>query len=223
MIENQILAEKIGMRFICLCLGYFIGSFLTACLVVKIVRKKSVFAIGSGNPGMANVMAECGFKAGIFVLAGDLFKVALAFLICLWINKAGGFHLNRELVAAWTGFGCILGHDFPFWHRFSGGKGVACTCAALFLIHPLYGLPAMLIGMIMVFITKYLVIGALVIPGVFIPVGALLYGPEMAILSGVFFAVMLLRHRKDLKGVLEGTQKKVDILKALKNDRKRIK
>lgn len=195
-------------RILCLLLGYGFGNILTAEIVVRKIRGKSVFSIGTGNPGMANVMAQCGFVPGILVLAGDLLKTVIPCVLCRFLLfPAGG-----AASAAWAGLGCILGHNFPVWNRGKGGKGVSCTCAAIFCIHPLFGLLAMIVGMLAVFATKYLAIGAVLIPLAFLPMAAVLFGTETAVLVAVMALVMFTRHAEGLKKIPGGTEKQVDVL-----------
>ena len=200
-------------RLICLLLGYVPGTILTAELVTRRVKKKSVFAIGSGNPGMANVMAQCGFLPGILVLAGDLLKTVVPCVLCRFVLFPG----EGVFAAAWAGLGCILGHNFPLWHRGKGGKGVSCTCAAIFCIHPFWGLLAMIVGMVAVFFTKYLAIGAVLIPLAFLPAAALFYGPEAALVTGIMAGIMFARHAPGLRNISRGVEKQVDVLRLIRD------
>ena len=102
----------------------------------------------------------CAFR----VLAGDVGKTLLACLLCRYVC---GAELGT-LATAYAGLGCILGHDYPFWHWFHGGKGVACDAAALILIWPMGGLFSCLIGLTAVLLTGYLPLGAVLIPAAFI-------------------------------------------------------
>ncbi|MBQ7505900.1 MAG: glycerol-3-phosphate acyltransferase [Lachnospiraceae bacterium] len=178
-------------RILCLIIGYGFGCFLTAAVVVRKCRRCSVFTLGTGNPGMANVMAQCGLFPGILVLIGDVVKTVLAFFVCYLLFRE---KLGTDLLAAYAGLGAVAGHDFPFWHRFVGGKGVSCTCAALFCIHPLYGLAAMIVGLLAVLITKKLAVGAVVIPAVFLPAAYFVSGKEVLILCLILTALMVLRN-----------------------------
>ena len=199
-------------RIVCLVIGYFFGCILSASVIVRIRRRVSVFQIGTGNPGMANVMAQCGFRDGIMVLIGDVLKVIISFVICYLIYKG---QIAAEYLAAYAGLGATLGHDFPFWHRFIGGKGVACTCAMLFCIHPLCGLAAMIIGMILCFVTKYLSIGAVLIPLAFLPAAGLLYGTEMLILCVILSVLSFLKNLKSFQNIRAGKEKKIDLLRKI--------
>lgn len=200
-------------RIWCLLIGYACGNFLTAEVVTRQKTGKSAFAIGTGNPGMANVMAQCGFVAGIVTLAGDLAKTSLACVLCRWVF----FRKWGILAAAYAGIGVCLGHDFPIWHHFRGGKSVATTCAAIFWVNPIWGLVAMVIGMVVVFVTKYLSIGAVVIPAAFAAISFMLY--HSAELTGVMVALTLLmfcRHFENLRNIPKGTEPQTDVIGLIK-------
>ena len=218
-------------RLFSILIGYALGNFLTAEWVVRRRTGKSVFDIGSGNPGMANVMAQCGFGPGMLVLAGDLGKTVLACVLARFVL----FPEAGAMAAAWAGLGAVLGHNFPCWHRFRGGKGVACTCAAIFCVQPLWGLLAMIVGMFAVFRTQYLPVGAVLIPSAFTLFGYLYFrgvaamdasgalpaggyappggsvGSEIAMVSGLLSIIMLIRHFPGLRGAAAGTEPKINV------------
>ena len=102
-------------RLLCLLVGYLCGCFLTAELVARARTGKSAVALGTGNPGMANLAHELGKGWGAVVLAGDIAKTALAFGLCRALFPALG-----GLSGLWAGLGAVLGHNFPFWRGFRG-------------------------------------------------------------------------------------------------------
>ena len=148
------------LAVICTVIGYLCGCFLTAELAARLAEGKSASEIGSGNPGMANIMANLGKKAGFFVLAGDVGKTLIAFGVS-WL-LAGGL-LGRETFL-WAGLGVVLGHNFPFWKKFRGGKGVAVTCTWLIFFMPVWGTVSCIAGGAVVLATGYLPLGAVLIP-----------------------------------------------------------
>lgn len=198
-------------RLLCILIGYFPGCFLMAEAVVRKQKHTSVFEIGTGNPGMANVMAQCGFMPGLAVLAGDAAKTVLVCVFCRFLL----FPQAGAAAAAWAGLGCVLGHDFPFWHHFRGGKGVSCTCLAIFVIHPAAGLLAMIISMFFVFLTQYLPVGAVLIPAAFVPMAYLLYGKETAAVAVLMTVLMFCRHFPGLKNIPSGTEPRVNVAQLL--------
>ncbi len=199
-------------RLISLLIGYAFGNFLTAELVSRKVSGNSVFNIGTGNPGMANIVNQYGVKYGAVVLAGDLLKTFVPCLVC----RVALFPNLGATAAAFAGVGAILGHNFPIWHRFRGGKGVTCTCAALVSISFGYGLLACMIGLIGVLISHYLPIGAILIPAAFLIPAFCLYGHEVGVLAIFMALLMLQRHMPGLRNIPTGTEPKKDLLKKLK-------
>ena len=200
-------------RIISLLIGYACGNFLTAEAVTRRLTGQPCSKLGkTGNPGMANVMSNLGFKAGIIVLAGDVIKTALAMgLSCLLFRNVLG-----RLAVFYAGFGAVLGHDFPVWQKFKGGKGVACCCTLLILFSP-WGLLAAVIGMITVFITKYLCIGGIVIPAAFILPAFFVYGKEVGCLSIILTLLSALKHWPVLKTIPSGQCEKTDVIGQIKN------
>ena len=110
-------------RLICLTVGYVCGCLLTAEAVARWRTGQGARALGTGNPGMANIAGTLGKGAGALVLAGDLLKTALACALCrLLLAQALG-----RLAVLYAGLGAALGHNFPFWSGFHGGKGGTVT------------------------------------------------------------------------------------------------
>ena len=199
-------------RAACLAIGYFFGCFLTGALVVRLKTGKSVAEFGTGNPGMANVTVIFGLKAGLLVLAGDLLKTVLACLLCLLLF--GGDFLKEpqlsigRISCLWGGLGAVLGHNWPFWRKFSGGKGVAVTCMAIFLFSPLWGALADLAGMMTVLITGFLPLGAVVITIVFTLFSFLFISPEACVLAVILMVIMFSRHWKGLIRMVRGEEER---------------
>ena len=96
---------------------------------IQTCRRKSASRLGTGNPGMANIMAQLGFKWGLLVLAGDLLKDAVSCMLCRFSSVSPA----RQECCSLCGHRLAAGHNFPFWNRFRGGKGVAVTCMTLFI------------------------------------------------------------------------------------------
>ena len=133
------------------CGGVSVRLFPHGEVVARCTAGESARQIGSGNPGMANIMTHLGKRAGLLVLAGDVLKTAAACWFC-W-QLAPELHLTALL---YGGFGAVLGHNWPFWNHGHGGKGVAVTCAWLMLYLPVTGVLCCLAGGIAVLLTGYL-------------------------------------------------------------------
>ena len=201
-----------GEKALCLLIGYLSGCILTAELIVKHKTGKSVSEFGTGNPGMANVMRIFGFKTGAAVLAGDLIKTVAAVLICcLLFGRSSVLPSGKPLgqpAVLWAGLGATLGHNWPVWRRLKGGKGVAVTCMTIFLFSPLWGLASDVAGMLVVFRTGYLPLGAVVITTLFTVFSGIFYGMEAFIPALVLALIMLSRHYPGLIRSFKGTEEK---------------
>ena len=189
---------------ISLIIGYLFGSILTASIISWIKTGRDISQIGSGNPGMANVMANIGRIEGLLTLAGDIFKVLAAFFFA-WILTGFG---ELQPVILWTGFGCILGHDFPVWRKFQGGKGVTVTCVWLVFLMPVWGSVACIAGGAVTIITGYLPVGGVLIPVLAIPFAFVFYGPWSGILVTISAGIMIWRPWEGLMRIREGSERR---------------
>ena len=120
-------------RLLCLAIGYVCGLFQTAYIYGKSkgidIREK-----GSGNAGTTNTLRVFGTKAGLLVLLGDVVKCAVACLITRYFI-APMFPGKKYLLILYAATGAILGHDFPFYMNFKGGKGIAATAGLICCLH----------------------------------------------------------------------------------------
>lgn len=188
--------------FLSLIIGYLAGCFLTADVISHIFVHESVFSIGTGNPGMANVMACIGKKPGFLVLAGDIVKTLIAFLVT-WILF--GRHGISDFLL-WSGLGVLIGHNWPFWHGFRGGKGVTVTCTWLIIVMPVWGTIACLTGGAVTILSGYLPLGAVIIAWLGSLFAFLTKGTE----AGIFFLIAALimtgKHFPGILGMVRGTE-----------------
>ena len=192
-------------RLICMVIGYCIGCIETAHVVGKL-WKVDLRQHGSGNLGTTNALRVLGKKAGAMVFIGDIMKSVIAFLICRAVFK------DAATVAGLFGsVGAVLGHNYPFYLNFKGGKGIAVmigmTAALAFTTNPLLAIPNALIGFGLAFGTRYVSLGSLGF-ATCLPISCYLLGYEKEIIL-ITFCVSLLafwRHRKNIKNLLNGTE-----------------
>ena len=142
------------LRVLCLGAGYLFGCFLTAEIVARCTAGCSAREIGTGNPGMANILTHLGKPAGFLVLAGDVLKTAAACWFCWQAAPELG-----HTALLYGGLGAVLGHNWPFWNKFRGGKGVAVSCTWLILYLPITGALCCLAGGGAVLLSGYLPLG----------------------------------------------------------------
>lgn len=194
----------IGMRLLAMGTGYIFDNFLTADVVARLCTGKRAEEIGSGNPGMANIMSHVGKKAGVVVLLGDIVKTLLAFMAA-W-RLTGSFIDDAALL--WAGMGAVLGHNFPVWNHFRGGKGVTVTCTWLIIYMPLWGTVCCIAGGVLTLLTGYLPLGAFLIALFAVPAAFLSKGLEAGICMTVFLLLMISRHYRGLKRMADKKEKR---------------
>ena len=199
-------------RLLSCMIGYVFGCVLTGEIIAYQFAGKSAAHLGeTGNPGMANIMATLGFVPGILVLAGDIVKTALAIGISGLLFRDAGW-----IVVLYAGLGATLGHDFPLWRGFRGGKGVVTTNLAITVYSPLWGVIANLLGAAIVAATQYLCLAGPACPAVFAVIMFLRGEWEAGVLSLVLTALALYCHGKSIRGMFDGTTSRTDVLGALK-------
>ena len=199
-------------RLWCVLAGYLFGSFLTADLIV-FCRTGARRAEGFGNPGMANVASRLGTGSGLLVLAGDILKTAAACALCrLWLFPGMG-----RMAVLYAGLGAVLGHCWPVWNGFRGGKGVAVAGAASILFSPPVGIASYLLGAAAVLAMGYLAVGSAVI-AVSLPLLTALFGlgREAAAAAGVSGGGMLGRHSGNFARMRAGTEGRASVASRLK-------
>ena len=200
-----------GMGTVVVCslaVGYVCGSFLTAELVSKHVSGKSAFDVGMGNPGMANMGATYGTGWAAVTLAGDIAKTILAFVLARSL-----FPATADVAGTAAAVGATLGHVFPAWHRFHGGKSVATTCAGIILVAPVAGGIAAMTGLLVVLFGGYLCLGALVIPAVWLAIELACQDTVHTIAGALLVAVAVWCHGGPAAGIRTGETPRASISK----------
>ena len=154
------------IRLLCLCIGYIFGLFQSAFFYGK-MKGIDIRTVGSGNAGTTNTLRVLGTKAGFIVLIGDILKTVLAIGLVRLLIVPGHQELEYLLVI-YTAVGAILGHNYPFYMQFKGGKGIAATAGLLFAFHPLFAVAGVASFLLIFNLTHYVSLGSLVVYAVFI-------------------------------------------------------
>ena len=186
-------------------LAYLIGSIPFALLLARRFGAADLRRIGSGNLGAANVMRASGVTAGLLVVALDMSKGAAS----VWL--AARDSAGAALPAA-AGFAAIIGHIYPLWLRFRGGKGVATACGVFTVLTPVAVGPALAVFLGSVWMTRYISVGS-ILASVALPPIAYATGSPMPVLAVAMIASMLIlvRHRTNLARVLAGTEQRIGL------------
>ena len=185
-------------------LAYLLGSVSFAVLLVRVTTGKDIRTEGSGNAGATNVLRAHGKTLGLVVAALDIGKGALAvFLVKLATAD------SRYTAAA--GFAAILGHVFPLFYGFRGGKGVATAVGAFLVLAPWATLVCIAVFLLVVAITRYVSLGSVVAMVLLPPVAGLVFhAPPPIVMAAAGAAVLIvLKHRENLKRLAAGTERRL--------------
>lgn len=202
-------------RIICLAVGYVFGLFQTGYLVGKMhhidIRQK-----GSGNSGTTNALRVMGWKAGACTFIGDVLKCILAVVLMRYVYRDSGI---APLLGMYAGLGATLGHNFPFYMKFKGGKGIA-VMAGLIASTSVWMIPIPLVSfLVAVMFTRYVSLGSLLASSTFFleivmfgKLGgfdmAFPYRMEVYVIAFVLMALAWIRHKENIVRLLHGTENK---------------
>jgi glycerol-3-phosphate acyltransferase PlsY len=183
-------------------LAYLIGSVPFGLFIVRLMTGNDVRESGSGNIGATNVLRTTGRAAGVLTLVLDIAKAFLA----VWLadRLSGGSTLWTSFAA----FAVLLGHAFPVWLKFKGGKAVATFVGAFAWLTPLPLLAVLLIFVLLVAWTRYLSLGSIVAAGLF-PLGCwMILHPDWPVLAAAMGAAVLViwRHRSNIERIRAGNE-----------------
>jgi len=183
--------------------GYVCGSLASAIIVCRLSGLPDPRSGGSGNPGATNVLRLAGKRAALLTLAGDALKGVIPVL-------AARFLVDDPVVLAGTALAAFLGHLYPLFFRFKGGKGVATTFGVVAALAWPVALAMAGTWLVIAALTRYSSLAALC-AGVLAPLYALLLTHELAdvVALGVIGAFLLWRHRANIRRLLAGTEPRI--------------
>lgn len=183
-------------------IGYLLGS-MNSSLIVGKVYGTDIRKHGSGNAGTTNALRVLGKKAALFVLLGDVLKGVLAYLIGYWIGGNNG--------AMAGGIAAILGHNWPLYFGFKGGKGALTSITVVFLMDAYIGLIILGAFVLVVACTRYVSLGSIV-GGILFPLLSVFVfhkGSEFIVFSLILSLLVIIRHHANIKRLFKGTESKL--------------
>ena len=185
-------------------LAYLLGSMSFAVLIVRLKTGKDIRTEGSGNAGATNVLRGHGKALGILVAALDVAKGAVAVFLVRLATADSRY-------AAAAGFAAILGHVFPIFYGFRGGKGVATAVGAFLVLAPWPTLVCVGVFVLVVAVTKYVSLGSVVAMVLLPPVAGLgFHAPRPVVTAAAAAAVLIvLKHRENLKRLASGKERRL--------------
>lgn len=184
-------------------IGYLLGSIPFAFLLSRSLDGIDIRRAGSGNVGAANVLRISGVGAAVVVMVLDVAKGAGSVLLAqCWATS--------EAAAAAAGLAAIVGHIYPVWLWFRGGKGVATACGVFAVLTPWAMLPAALLFAAIVWSTGFISLGSLMATVVLGPIAYGMDAPRAAVLAAFGAAVVIVfRHRSNLARLRTGTERRI--------------
>ncbi len=213
--------------FAVLLAAYMLGSINSAILISKTVYHEDIRTKGSGNAGMTNMLRTYGTKAALMTLGGDLLKTVLAVSIAGLVFGFGytGFISIQEM-CYFAGLYAVIGHIFPVYYKFKGGKGVLATAVVALILSPIPFLILLLLFVAIVAISKYVSLGsvsvAVLYPVVLRGYYAIVFNMPMpmivAITSIALACLIVWCHRNNLQRISNKTENKLSFKKKEKND-----
>jgi glycerol-3-phosphate acyltransferase PlsY len=184
-------------------LGYCIGSVPFALLLARRRGGDDLRRIGSGNVGAANALRASGVRTGVLVALLDIGKGAASVALAMRLSP-------DTSAAAAAGFAAIVGHIYPVWLRFKGGKGVATACGVFSILTPLAALPAFAVFFATAWITRYVSLGSVLATLALPPIAYAAGYPPASLAAAAAAAVLILfRHRGNLVRLRAGTERRL--------------
>ncbi len=209
-------------RLICLAIGYGCGLFQTSYIYGR-MNKIDIRSHGSGNAGTTNALRTLGWKAGVITFLGDCLKCVVAVLIVRYIFGESQSE-SLALLSMYAGAGTVLGHNFPFYMKLRGGKGIAATAGLILSTNLYMTLAAAVTFFVLVGVTRYVSLGSLVMVTLFL-IEVIVYGQqggfgmeqaqlyELYIVVGLLTVLAFYRHRANIGRLLHGTENKLEFKK----------
>ncbi len=190
-----------------IALSYLLGS-VSGSMVVGSLRQVDIREQGSGNAGGTNAFRTQGFKFALFVVLIDIGKGFLAaWLLPQFDLGKLDTDISLDVQMLSCGFAVVVGHCFPLWHGFRGGKGAATTVGALLFIHPLVVIPMITVWLSVLVLTGWVGLATILAAVTMVPAFLWMDGASGPLWLGIALAVFLIfTHRSNITDMLNGTE-----------------
>ena len=207
-----------------LILAYFIGSIPTALIISKSFFNIDIREYGSGNMGATNTFRVLGSKFGSIVMVGDMLKGMIAVSLFNLLPYYLSNDFDRTNLMIGLGLAAVIGHIYPIWAQFKGGKGVATLFGMILAIQPVVALSCVGVFLIVLFLTRWVSLSS-ILAGMALPICVLWIYNEQEVFYRVFAVavagLVMLTHQKNISRLLKGNEGRVPIFK--NRDRKKNK
>ena len=198
-------------------LAYFIGSIPTALLISKTFFHIDIRDYGSGNMGATNTFRVLGSKYGTIVMICDIIKGMAAVALYNFLPEYLSDEWARTNLMVGLGLAAVLGHIFPVFAQFRGGKGVATLFGMILTVQPVIAVSCVGVFLLVLFLTRYVSLSS-ILAGIALPICVLWIWNDDVILYRIFAicvaALIILTHQKNIVKILRGSESRVPIFKS---------
>ncbi len=201
-------------------LAYAIGSINFSVLISRKMAGFDVREKGSGNAGTTNMLRAIGLKAAIITLICDILKGVLAVLFAFWIGKMSE-STDKAFLIQIAGILVVIGHTFPIFFEFRGGKGIATALGVLLVTNWRIGLICLVFAVVLIAITRMVSVGSMS-AAILFPVLTLFIGDNFIVAQGglkyfiyslILAGFVIFNHRENIKRIMNGTENKISFKK----------
>lgn len=210
-------------------ISYLLGSLNFSIIFSKFFAREDIRKSGSGNAGATNMLRTYGKRFAVITMIGDILKVAVAIVITfailgapmkyLFSNPEDYVEIERIMIyKELSGFFCVLGHIFPLFFKFKGGKGVAACTGMVIIVDWRIALILFVIFVIIIMVTKWISLGSIVIALLYPVLIYVFYSNWLlAVIALLFTLIVIIAHRQNIKRLINGTENKI----SFSNNKKR--
>ena len=202
------------MRDILLTLAVVLGGYLLGCISTGILVSKragiNIRAVGSHNTGASNVLRVLGLKRGLITFLGDFIKATLACLLGSLLLPGTTFGI-AGFGTMLGGLAAVLGHNWPVFFGFKGGKGVACSAAVIFFVNPLWGIISIAVCVGLIALTRFISLGSMAMLLTYMVLMMVAHPGQwfVYVFTAILFVLVVVRHRANIVRLLNGTENKI--------------
>ena len=202
---------RIAIFFIAALCAYLLSGVNPAIVLSKLIYHQDIRELGSKNPGFTNFKRVFGSKYAWFVFVLDILKsVVVCLAFGLWFRALG---MSFQLGVAYTGLFAMIGHAYPVWYHFEGGKAFLVAAAAIFFIDWRVGLIAAGIMLILLFTVKYMSL-SVIVAAISCPISLCFFGTDswlVIMIVSISTLFLIFRHSENIKRLLNGTESKFSL------------
>lgn len=201
----MIMTHNLLSILIVIVAGYLLGSISTGVVLSKLFAKTDIRSQGSGNAGTTNMLRVLGRRMALFTFIGDMLKGIIAVFIGKWL-------IGGELGGLLGVVGAVLGHYYPLYFGFKGGKGIATSFGSLLFVFPVQALLAFAVFLILVAVTHYVSVGSIA-AAITLPLLIVIthfQEPTLWTITVCIGASVVWRHRANIKRLMNHTENKLD-------------